>query len=104
MDQFMNAQMQSAIQQSGSNLQTPRVSNAEEAKRAAIEFEGVFLAQLINSMMGESTKTEFDGGAGEDAFKGILHEEYAKVFAEAGGIGLAEPLAREMLRYQEGGA
>ena len=32
----------------------------------------------------------------------MLNEEYAKVLAKAGGIGLADSLAREMLAVQEG--
>jgi peptidoglycan hydrolase FlgJ len=34
----------------------------------------------------------------------MLNEEYAKVITRAGGIGLADSLAREMLRYQEAGS
>lgn len=102
MDEFLNAQFQNAVSAGQSTPRAPKVSSEAEAFKAAQEFESVFLAQLITSMMGESTKSEFNGGAGEDAFQGILHEEYARVFAKSGGIGLAEPLAREILRMQEG--
>ena len=32
----------------------------------------------------------FGGGAGEEAFSGFLTEEYARLMAARGGIGLAE--------------
>ena len=32
----------------------------------------------------------FGGGAGEDAFSSLLTQEYGRLLAERGGIGLAE--------------
>jgi peptidoglycan hydrolase FlgJ len=34
----------------------------------------------------------FGGGAGEEAFASLLTDEYAKLLAERGGIGLAEQI------------
>jgi Rod binding domain-containing protein len=34
--------------------------------------------------------SSFGGGAGEEAFSSLLTEEYARLLAERGGIGLAE--------------
>ena len=51
--------------------------------------------------MGESTEDSMFSGAGQGAWKGMLNEEYAKVMAKAGGIGLADDLAREVMRYQD---
>lgn len=106
MDNLLASQVQNAFQTREPSLPgTNGISNAEQARRVAEEFEAVFLAQLIEQMMGESTQSEmFGGGPGESAFRGMLNEEYAKVMARAGGIGLADSLTREILRLQEAGA
>lgn len=106
MDNLLAAQVQGAFQTREPSLPgTSGISNAEQARRVAEEFEAVFLAQLIEQMMGETTQSEmFGGGPGESAFRGMLNEEYAKVMARAGGVGLADDLTREILRLQEAGA
>lgn len=105
MDGLLDAQMQNALLASRSVLSTPNASGAQtpdQIRQVAEEFEAVFLAQMMEQMMGESTQSSFDGGAGESAFRSMLNEEYAKVMAKAGGIGLADDLAREMMALQEG--
>ena len=37
-----------------------------------------------------ATSDTFGGGAGEEAFASLLTDEYARLLAERGGIGLAE--------------
>jgi Rod binding domain-containing protein len=103
MDAILDAQMANALSQARST-DGPRVTpnqSEEEIRATATDFEAVFLAQLIEHMMGESTENSFSGGPGEGAFGSMLNEEYAKVMARAGGIGLADALAREMLAQQE---
>ncbi|GGH02694.1 MAG TPA: chemotactic signal-response protein chel [Oceanicaulis sp.] len=104
MDDILASQVQNAFRTREPALPgAGNVTNAEQARRVAEEFEAVFLAQLMEQMMGETTQSEmFGGGPGESAFRGMLNEEYAKVMARAGGIGLADDLAREILRMQEG--
>lgn len=106
MDNIFSSQVQNAFQTREPGLPgTQGVTTADQARRVAEEFEAVFLAQLMEQMMGETTESEmFGGGPGESAFRGMLNEEYAKVMARAGGIGLADDLAREILRLQEAGA
>ena len=69
----------------------------EEAKRAAlrevaIDFEAVFLAQMLDHAGVGRTPESFGGGVGEDAFRGHLIAEQAQAMARTGGIGLAEAL------------
>lgn len=103
MDGLLDAQLNNALLAGRASApgrpqgaQTP-----DQIRAAAEEFEAVFLAQMMEQMMGESTQSSFGGGPGEAAFKGLLNEEYAKVMAKSGGIGLADNLAREMLALQE---
>ena len=99
MDGLMDSQLQNALAAArSSGPDRPRGAQTPDQIRAtAEEFEAVFLA-----LMGESTQSAFGGGPGEAAFKSMLNEEYAKVMAKAGGVGLADALAREMLALQEG--
>lgn len=78
--------------------------NESEARAIAEDFESFFLSQMIEQMFAQTgEENPFGGGAGERAFTGLLHEEYAKVMAQSGGLGLADRLTSEILRYQESG-
>ncbi|MHA6287052.1 rod-binding protein [Maricaulis sp. CAU 1757] len=106
MDNFLDLQMQNATTAArangGPNMAAGR--SAEDARAAAEEFESFFLSQMIEQMFsGVGEDNPFGGGAGEKAFTGLLHEEYAKVMSQAGGLGLADRLTSEILRYQEEG-
>ncbi|MFP4517897.1 MAG: rod-binding protein [Oceanicaulis sp.] len=103
MDGLLDAQLQNALAaaRSAGPDRPQRAQTPDQIAAAAEEFEAVFLAQMLEQMAGESTESSFAGGPGEAAFKGLLNEEYAKVMAKSGGIGLADALAREMLALQE---
>ena len=103
MDGLLNGQVTAALRQSQAQEgpRVNRVETPEQARQVGEEFEAVFLAQMLEHMMGESTEDTLFSGAGQGAWKGMLNEEYAKVMATAGGIGLADDLAREVMRYQD---
>ena len=72
-------------------------------KKSAQDFEALFLAQMMTHMFaGIDAKGMFGGGAGEEAWRSVLTQEYGKVMAKAGGIGVADSVMREMIRQQEG--
>ena len=104
MDGLLDAQLQNALaaSRSGGPERVRGPQTPEQVRATAEEFEAVFLAQMVEQMMGQTTESAFGGGPGEAAFKSMLNEEYAKVMAKAGGVGLADALAREMLALQEG--
>jgi len=107
MDGLLDAQMQAAMLSARSapgGAQARQARTPDQLRATAEDFESVFLAQVLKAMMGETTQSSFGGGPGEAAFSSMLNEEYAKVITRAGGIGLADSLAREMLRYQEAGS
>jgi flagellar protein FlgJ len=43
------------------------------------------------------------GGAGEEAWRPMLVQEFAKQIAAHGGLGLAKPVYDSMIRMQEAG-
>jgi peptidoglycan hydrolase FlgJ len=76
--------------------------DASGAAKVAQDFEAFFLAQAMDSMFAgiESDKL-FGGGSGENVYKSLLSQEYAKVAAKSGGVGIADAVQREILRLQE---
>jgi len=101
-----DAQLASALSGAASGREPTlrQAANEEEARQIAQDFEAFFLSQMMEAMFkGVGENNPFGGGPGESAFRGILHEEYARVMAGTGGLGLADNLTAEILRYQEGG-
>ncbi|MEE2567046.1 rod-binding protein [Hyphobacterium marinum] len=108
MDGLLSPDLQMSAALSGANSRREpslrQVSGEAEAREVAEEFEAFFLSQMVEAMFaGVGEDNPFDGGAGERAFRGMLNEEYARVMAGSGGVGLADNLTAEILRYQEAG-
>lgn len=82
------------------------MSAAEMAKRGQIaktskDFESSFLSVMLGEMMKDVKVSEpFSGGQGEDAFKSFMNEAMAKQVVKSGGIGIADDVAKEMLKLQ----
>jgi peptidoglycan hydrolase FlgJ len=72
--------------------------NLETAKA----FEAVFLGQMTQLML-ESVQQEgeFNGGAGEEMFRGVLAEKLGTEMANRGGIGLAPVVLDQILKLQQ---
>ena len=70
-------------------------------KKAAGEFESMVLSQMLAPIF-ESLDSDglFGGGSAERMFRPMLVDQYAKGMAKAGGLGLADAVAREMMRLQ----
>ncbi len=69
--------------------------------KVAVELEASFLAEMLKfGGLGES-RNAFNGGAGEEAFSGMLVREQAKLMAESGGIGLAEQIVKSLMAREQ---
>jgi peptidoglycan hydrolase FlgJ len=62
----------------------------EAVHKAAEAFEASFLAEMLRYTGVNTMPSGFGGGAGEEAFSSFLTEEYARLLAERGGMGIAE--------------
>jgi peptidoglycan hydrolase FlgJ len=73
-----------------------------ELRRAAEEFESVFLSEMLAPMF-ESLDTDGlgGGGMGEQIFRPMLVERYAEAISHSGGVGIADNILRELMRMQE---
>jgi flagellar protein FlgJ len=77
---------------------TPAAPPREAAmRRAAQDLEAVLIGQLLRAM-----PFSFAGGSG-GPFADLLVDEYGKLIAKAGGIGVADAVVAQ-LRRQDGGA
>jgi Rod binding domain-containing protein len=80
----------------------PAAADTARVRRVAEDFEAMFLAEMLKPMFAELTAEEpFGGGSGEDIWRTFEVEEFGKALARAGGIGLADDVARQMLALQE---
>jgi flagellar protein FlgJ len=87
---------------STTSQRTPRADNVDPAtRRAAEEFESMFLSQMLAPMFeGLDTDGLGGGGMGEEIFRPMLVEQYAKAISNSGGIGLADSIIAELNRLQ----
>jgi len=80
----------------------PSADAKTKARANAVDFEAMFLStmfsQMFTSIDGEGP---FGGGGAGGVWRSFLSDEYAKSFAKAGGIGLADSVYRSLLAQQE---
>jgi peptidoglycan hydrolase FlgJ len=73
-----------------------------KARANAVEFEAMFLSNMFNQMFtGIDGDGPFGGGGKAGVWRSFLADEYAKSFAKAGGIGIADHVYRALLAQQE---
>ncbi|MEZ5777385.1 MAG: rod-binding protein [Paracoccaceae bacterium] len=76
----------------------PSVRGDSEAalRKAAVELEASFLAEMLKSAGLGEAREAFGGGVGEEQFSSFLRQEQAHALADRGGIGLAESIFRAL--------
>jgi hypothetical protein len=81
----------------------PKEEIDPKVMKAANDFEAMVIGQMLQPMF-ESLDSDgmFGGGSGERMFRPMLVDQYAQTMAKAGGIGIAQAVAREMMKLQEG--
>jgi len=81
---------------------TGATANGAAAQKAAQDFESFFLSQTFEQMFsGIGSDTLFGGGNGESIYRSLLIQEYSKIAAKNGGVGIAGAVQREILQSQE---
>ena len=104
------SEMNSVIQNTITNYQadqfdkkvtSAKTSTNDAAAQAAQEFESVFISQMLTPMFeGIEPDGLFGGGSAENIYKSMMLEEYGKLIAANGGIGIADAVKSEMLEMQ----
>jgi Rod binding domain-containing protein len=73
-----------------------------KARNQAQEFEAVLLSTMFQNMFtGIGEEGPLGNATGVGIWRSFLTEEYARSFTKAGGVGLADTVARELLARQE---
>jgi len=73
-----------------------------KARAAAQDFEAVFLNSMFQHMFtGIDGDGPFGGSGAAGVWRSMLTDEYAKSFAKAGGIGIADQVYRSLMAHQE---
>ena len=76
--------------------------NREKIAQAAEDFEAFFITKTMETMFeGISTDGMFGGGHAEKIYRSLLFNEYGKVMAKTGGIGVKDGVMRSILQMQE---
>jgi Rod binding domain-containing protein len=76
-----------------------------KARANAVDFEATFLNEMFSHMFtGIDGDGPFGGGGAGGVWRSFLSDEYAKTFAKAGGIGLADDVYRALIAQQEASA
>lgn len=77
-------------------------SDAAKADKAAKEYESVFVSQFLGSMFSSiPTDSVTGGGAGEEMFRSLMIDQYAKSIENQGGFGMASQMKAELLKHQQ---
>ena len=104
MDNGLSALSGTADLALASGKQPPKInaSNMRAAKKAAQDFESFFASQVLQQMFAD-VKTDglFGGGHGEEMFRSLLLDAYAKKIGESGSFGIAKMVMKSLIAQQE---
>jgi Rod binding domain-containing protein len=81
-----------------------QIAGKSDIRKSAEDFEAMFITEMLKPMFDTIDMSEdpmFGGGEGEKMFQSFMTEEYGKNLAANGGIGIADSIEAQMLKYQE---
>lgn len=77
-------------------------ANAAATARTARDFEAMALGALLQPMFdGLGKGGPFGGGPGEEMWRPMLVNEFARAIADHGGLGIGDAVLRQMITMQE---
>ncbi len=92
----------SLAQSAGPKAPPVSAATLSSAKKAATDYEGVFISEFMGSMFqGISTDGPFGGGQGEEMFRSLMIDQYSKQVEARGGFGLSAAMTKQLLAHQE---
>jgi flagellar protein FlgJ len=79
------------------NLQMPQGTGEQKLQQVATEFESLFVKQMLDSMRDTLSKEDdlLSGGFAEEVFEDMLYEEYARMMAATGSLGIADLITQQ---------
>lgn len=83
------------------DAEAPRFRDMVQARKAAEDFEAFYLSQMMQPMFsGLKSEPPFGGGHAESTWRSLLVDEYGRIMARGGGVGIADAVMRTMLDAQ----
>ena len=82
------------------NLVSSPLSQEQKIEKVAGEFESMFVSHMLKNMFESVDLGGISNTIGGDIYKDMMVEEYGKVIADAGGIGVADHVKRQLLEIQ----
>jgi peptidoglycan hydrolase FlgJ len=83
-------------------IKTPEGATKAKAKAAAQNFEAVFLNSMFQQMFTDiGGDGPFGGNGATGVWRSMLTDQYARTFAKAGGVGIADQVYKTLLAQQE---
>lgn len=80
----------------------PRATNpADKARSTAQDFEAMFLNSMLQPMFNGVGEGPMSGGQAATVWRSFLTDEYSKMIAKKGGVGIADQVYRSLLAQQE---
>ena len=87
---------------SGLRLRGGHKASAEKMDTTAHEFEAQFISQMLSNMFSTVDTHEALGGSdAEEVYNAMLVNEYGKIIARTGGVGVADQVKQMMIKQQE---
>lgn len=78
-----------------------QAKNARRIKETAEDFEAVFLAEMLKPMFeGIDVEEPFNGGKGEEIFRGMMLQEYGKEIAKNDITGIQTQVMNKLIEMQ----
>ncbi len=83
-------------------IKAPEAATKTKAKAAAQNFEAVFLNSMFQQMFTDiGGDGPFGGNGATGVWRSMLTDQYARTFAKAGGVGIADQVYKTLLAQQE---
>jgi hypothetical protein len=99
------ASLNKAPSLANNNINFKNIGNAQlndqKITKKSKELEGVFLSVMIEPMFPEGKESNlYGGGQGNGVFRSMMIQQYGKIFADAGGVGLSDGIEKQFRKKQ----
>lgn len=86
----------------GAMMGATKLASGVNVDKASQDFEAMFMTQMLSPMFdGLTTNPMFGGGHGEEVMKTFMLQEYGKIIAKNGHLGLTSEIKAAMIRLQD---
>lgn len=92
------------LTRSAARKQAPEIKTGndyEKTRQTVQDFEAFFISQSFEQMYSTVPVNEtFGGGNAEKIFRSMMIDEYGKMLAKSGGIGLTDQIMAQLIQQQ----